>query len=153
MRIWQSLGPLCGLAEHPWTLLTGYGSGNIVEATHAGSQRAVNILNAWHMNSSGPAGWYAAQTSNSMFTMSAYTNFLTEFGLIGLGLLIALVVRHIVRSGCWHKPAICWLLLVAYLYVQFEGYAFAALPLLVWGVAKLGPPVPPVRLAITDPLQ
>lgn len=26
----------------------------------------------------------------------------------------------------------CWLVLVAYLYVQFEGYAFAALPLLVW---------------------
>ena len=29
-------------------------------------------------------------------------------------------------SGDWHKTVICWLVLVAYLYIQCENYAFAA---------------------------
>ena len=31
-RIYQSLDPICGLLTHPWTLLTGYGAGNIINA-------------------------------------------------------------------------------------------------------------------------
>ncbi|OZG68556.1 hypothetical protein [Bifidobacterium eulemuris] len=133
-RICQSLGPLCGLPEHPWTLICGYGAGNIIEATHAGAGRAVGLLNAWGMNSTGPANWYATKTADTMFTMSGYTSFLTEFGLVGLCGLVALVLWHIARHHAWSKQTVCWLLLVAYLYVQFEGYAFAAIPLLVWGV-------------------
>lgn len=30
------------------------------------------------------------------------------------------------ESGVWHKTVICWLVLVAYLYIQCENYAFAA---------------------------
>lgn len=30
------------------------------------------------------------------------------------------------ESGVWHKTVICWLILVAYLYIQCENYAFAA---------------------------
>lgn len=134
-RIWQSLGPLCGLTEHPWTLICGYGAGNIIEATYAGANRAVGLLDTWGMNSSAPANWYAAKTADTMFTMSGYTSFLTEFGLAGLCGLMALVLRHITRHHAWNKQTVCWLLLVAYLYVQFEGYAFAAIPLLVWGAA------------------
>ena len=66
--------------------------------------------------------------------MSAWTSFLVEFGIIGLGLLCAMVLRHVARTAGWHKTAICWLILVGYLYIQFEGYAFYALPLLVWGL-------------------
>ena len=36
------------------------------------------------------------------------------------------------ESDVWHKTVICWLVLVAYLYIQCENYAFAALPLLVF---------------------
>ena len=30
-RIYQSLDPICGLLAHPWTVLTGYGAGNIIQ--------------------------------------------------------------------------------------------------------------------------
>lgn len=133
-RIWQSLGPLMGLLRHPWTLLTGYGAGNLADATHAGAADAVDILGNFGGGTTGPAGWYAGITHETMFTMSAWTSFLVEFGIIGLGLLCAMVLRHVARTAGWHKTAICWLILVAYLYIQFEGYAFYALPLLVWGL-------------------
>ncbi len=133
-RIWQSLGPLMGLLRHPWTLLTGYGAGNLADATHAGAADAVGILGNFDGGTAGPAGWYAGVTHETMFTMSAWTSFLVEFGIIGLGLLCAMVLRHVARTAGWHKTAICWLILVAYLYIQFEGYAFYALPLLVWGM-------------------
>ena len=136
-RIWQSLGPLMGLLRHPWTLLTGYGAGNLADATHAGASDAAGILEAFGGDTAGPAGWYAGITHETMFTMSAWTSFLVEFGVIGLGLLCAAVLRHVARTAGWHKTAICWLVLVGYLYIQFEGYAFYALPLLVWGMRRV----------------
>ena len=133
-RIWQSLGPLMGLLRHPWTLLTGYGAGNLADATHAGAADAVGVLESFGGGTAGPAGWYAGITHETMFTMSAWTSFLVEFGIIGLGALCAMVLRHTARTAGLHKTAICWLILVGYLYIQFEGYAFYALPLLVWGM-------------------
>ena len=135
-RIWQSLGPLMGLLRHPWTLLTGYGAGNLADATHTGAADAVGILENFDGGTAGPAGWYAGITHETMFTMSAWTSFLVEFGIIGLGLLCAMVLRHVARTAGWHKTAVCWLILVGYLYIQFEGYAFYALPLLVWGMRQ-----------------
>ena len=41
------------------------------------------------------------------------------------------------ESGVWHKTVICWLVLVAYLYIQCENYAFAALPLLMFAASKV----------------
>ena len=41
------------------------------------------------------------------------------------------------ESGVWHKTVICWLVLVVYLYIQCENYAFAALPLLVFAASKV----------------
>ena len=41
------------------------------------------------------------------------------------------------ESGVWHKTVICRLVLVAYLYIQCENYAFAALPLLVFAASKV----------------
>ena len=41
------------------------------------------------------------------------------------------------ESDVWHKTVICWLVLVAYLYIQCENYAFAALPLLVFAASKV----------------
>lgn len=41
------------------------------------------------------------------------------------------------ESGVWHKTVICWLVLVAYLYIQCENYVFAALPLLMFAASKV----------------
>ncbi|MBM6697039.1 hypothetical protein H6A11_08415 [Bifidobacterium pullorum subsp. saeculare] len=131
-RIWQSLGPLCGIVRHPWTLLTGYGAGNIADATHQGAGLAAQVLSAMHTDAKPAISWYAVIAPDTVWTMCAYTNALTEFGVIGFGLFVFMVMRFIGKHHDWRKLSMCWLVLVAYLYVQFEGYAFAALPLLVW---------------------
>lgn len=160
-RIWQSLGPLCGLLKHPWTLLTGYGAGNIAEATHAGAGLATNALTASGLDASNVSAWYAGINADTVWTMSAYTSFVVEFGIIGLTAVLAAVIRGLLRcknamsetaprtapaldtmlsntltmSGVLlvsRKTLVCWIILVTYLYVQFEGYAFIALPMLIW---------------------
>lgn len=136
-RIYQSLGPLMGLVQHPWTLVTGFGAGNIADATHLGASDAVGLLQRFGADGDGAAAWYAGVTHENMFTMSAWTSYLVEFGLIGVIMLCAMVVRHIARTTGWHKTMVCWLMLVVYLYVQFEGYAFYALPLMIWAVGRI----------------
>ena len=71
------------------------------------------------------------------FTMSAYVSFITEFGVLTMALLVVLVVIHVARHHAWNRTTICWLVLMAYLYVQFEAYSFYALPLIVWGAKWL----------------
>ncbi|MBT1177163.1 hypothetical protein JS532_06230 [Bifidobacterium callimiconis] len=135
-RIWQSLGVLCGLAKHPVHLLFGFGAGNLSDATHLGSETAVHALQALGFSANNvfkAEQWYANVTPANMFTMSAYTSFLGEFGLIGFAVLISLIISHVTDAHAWSKTTVCWFLLVVYLYTQFEGYAFYALPLFVWG--------------------
>lgn len=136
-RIYQSLGPLMGLLQHPWTLLTGYGAGNIADATHAGAADAEQLLERFAGSATSAHGWYAKVNHTNMFTMSGWTSYLVEFGLIGVALLTVMVIRYITRHCGWHKTVVCWLALVVYLYIQFEGYAFYALPLLVWACGML----------------
>ena len=136
-RIWQSLGALCGLVKYPWTLLTGYGAGNIAEAIHRGADWSAAILRFMHTDPTGALSWYHSINADTVWTMSAYTNFLTEFGLIGFGLFLAITLCFIGRYHRWNKLTMCWLLLVLYLYVQFEGYAFAAIPLMMWALTRL----------------
>ncbi|RSX58064.1 hypothetical protein [Bifidobacterium samirii] len=160
-RIYQSLGPLCGLLRRPLYLLTGFGAGNIDDATKAGADAASSLLAAFGFDPSPASAWFASMTPDTVWTMCAYTSFLTEYGLTGLALVVVLVIRHIVTvcrtsvepvfgdgsavagPACgstadipgmrsWRKTLVCWTVLVAYLYIQFEGYAFAALPMLVW---------------------
>lgn len=136
MRIWQPLGALCGLVEHPWTMLVGYGAGNIADAMHQGAGLAAQVLSAMHTDAAPAASWYAAIAPDTVWTMCAYANALTEFGLIGLGLFVFVMLRFIHAHHDWMKLSVCWLVLVAYLYIQFEGYAFAALPFLVWTLTR-----------------
>lgn len=135
-RIWQSLGVLCGMAQHPVNLLFGFGAGNLSDATHLGAETAVHALRSWGFDPTKADQWYARISPDSMFTMSAYTSFLGEFGVIGLAALAALIIERITHAHAWNKTTVCWLLLVAYLYIQFEGYAFYALPLLLCGCGK-----------------
>lgn len=136
-RLWQSLGPGAGALKHPKQLLLGYGAGNLSDATHQGADTAVRSLERLGLNASAPKGWYAQVTPANMFTMSAYTSFFVEFGLIASVILVALVLWWISHNHAWNKTTVCWLLLTIYLYVQFEGYAFYALPLLLWAVAAV----------------
>lgn len=136
-RLWQSLGPGAGALKHPKQLLLGYGAGNLSDATHQGADAAVRSLERLGLNASAPKGWYAQVTPANMFTMSAYTSFFVEFGLIASVILVVLVLWWISHNHAWNKTTVCWLLLTIYLYVQFEGYAFYALPLLLWAVAAV----------------
>ena len=37
----------------------------------------------------------------------------------------------------WSRRNICWFILLAYLYIQFESYAFYAIPLFIWAVCTI----------------
>ena len=181
-RIYQSLDPLCGLLAHPWTMFTGYGAGNIINAVWAGASKAEQLLNGLGMNGGAATGFAAGVNADTVWTMCAYTSVIAEYGLIGLAMLVGASMVCMTRgrtvcrggadgassdelahgvcvadvadvaggnsgggvagagsgeSGVWHKTVICWLVLVAYLYIQCENYAFAALPLLVFAASKV----------------
>ncbi|MBT1173165.1 hypothetical protein JS528_07335 [Bifidobacterium sp. MA2] len=136
-RIYQSLGPLCGLVERPWTLLTGFGAGNINAATQIGSNMATWLLgvtgtSADNMNAA--SGWYQSMNPDTIWTMSVYTSFITEYGAIGLVQFLIIALRFITSQHMWTKRTVCWLVLVVYLYIQFEGYCLVAIPLLIWAL-------------------
>ena len=180
-RIYQSLDPICGLLAHPWTVLTGYGVGNIINAVWAGAGRAGRLLNSLGMNGSAAVGFATGMNADTVWTMCAYTSVIAEYGLIGLILLVIASVVSMMRGratscmaalpmevrepgngwtsdasqtldddwmpsvskattakrGIWGKTVICWLVLIVYLYIQCENYAFAALPLFIFAASKL----------------
>ncbi|KFI92022.1 hypothetical protein BISA_2136 [Bifidobacterium saguini DSM 23967] len=136
MRIWQPLAPLCGMIIHPWTLLTGFGAGNIASATHEGANMAAHVLSMMHTDATNATHWYDSITPDTVWTMCSYVNFITEFGIIGFVAFLIITLRFISRFHTWNKLTMCWLILLAYLYIQFEGYAFAAIPLMVWALTR-----------------
>ncbi|HAH52917.1 MAG TPA: hypothetical protein DCL71_00995 [Bifidobacterium sp.] len=117
---------------------------------------------------------------NSVWTMCAYTSVITEYGLIGMALLVVTSVACAARirnvrafagihgsdiHGCVQetglrrsgvdatavvvegdassqgggrrKTVVCWFVLLVYLYIQCENYAFAALPLFIFAAEKI----------------
>ncbi len=144
-RIYQSLDPICGLLAHPWTVLTGYGAGNIINAVWAGAKHAERLLNGLGMNGSAAVGFATGMNADTVWTMCAYTSVVAEYGLIGLILLVIASIVSMTRvfdtaaagHGVWNKTVICWLVLIVYLYIQCENYAFAALPLFIFAASKL----------------
>ena len=87
-RIYQSLDPICGLLTHPWTLLTGYGAGNIINAVWAGAAKAGRLLDGLGMNGGMVTGFAAGVNADTVWTMCAYTSVIAEYGLIGLAMLV-----------------------------------------------------------------
>lgn len=188
-RIYQSLDPICGLFAHPWTVLTGYGAGNIINAVWAGAKHAGRLLNSLGMNGSAAVGFATGMNADTVWTMCAYTSVIAEYGLIGLVLLVIASVVSMMRGratscmaalpmevrepgngwtsdasqtldddwmpsvskattakrGIWSKTVICWLVLIVYLYIQCENYAFAALPLFIFAASKLREQAYPVK--------
>lgn len=131
-RIYQSLDPICGLLTHPWTLLTGYGAGNIINAVWAGAAKAGRLLDGLGMNG-GADGASSDELAHGVCVADVADVADVAGGNSGGGVAGA----GSGESGVWHKTVICWLVLVAYLYIQCENYAFAALPLLVFAALKV----------------
>ena len=75
-----------------------------------------------------PTGWRTVSVSPTLPTVADVAGGNSDDGVAGAGSG---------ESGVWHKTVICWLVLVAYLYIQCENYAFATLPLLVFAVSKV----------------
>ena len=179
-RIYQSLDPLCGLIAHPWTVLTGYGAGNIINAMQAGAAKAEQLLNSRGMNGEAAMSFATGSNADNVWTMCAYTSVITEYGLIGMALLVVTSVACAARirnvrafagihgsdiHGCVQetglrrsgvdatavvvegdassqgggrrKTVVCWFVLLVYLYIQCENYAFAALPLFIFAAEKI----------------
>lgn len=141
-RIFRSLAPLEAGMHDVAHLLFGYGAGNLGEAMRRGYAGTL----AWYQGHGGtmtdelreladPLGPTANRAGN-VFTMNAYTSFVTEFGLLLFLAAVVLLLWHVTRHHTWNRMTVCWLLLLVYLYAQFEAYAFFALPLFVWATSE-----------------
>lgn len=137
-RIFRSLAPLEALLHNGWHTIFGFGAGNISAAIASGYGQALNLYTRLGGTITGeitelenPLGPTLNRAGN-VFTMNAYVSFATEFGVPMLIISVVLGIRHITKHHMWDKTTICWLILLTYLYTQFEAYAFYALPLFIW---------------------
>ncbi|KAB8287244.1 hypothetical protein DSM100688_1819 [Bifidobacterium ramosum] len=131
-RIFHMLAPMWSWKHDLQHLLFGWGAGNVSDAVRTGYAGA----RRWYDARGGVGNSEIDGLANppaDTFTMSAYTSFITEFGVLCLALFALAILIHIVRRRGWDRRTVCWLLLVVYLYIQFEAYAFYAWPLLLWG--------------------
>lgn len=137
-RIFHMLAPMWSWKHDVVHFMFGWGAGNVSEAVrngYAGARRWYDAHNG--MVTAEIEG--LANPPADTFTMSAYASFITEFGLLCFLALVVLIITYITRQHAWTHQTLCWLLLVIYLYVQFEAYAFYALPLLVWATDAAAP--------------
>lgn len=150
-RIFRSLAPMLAGLHDPVHLIFGFGMGNIKDAMLQGYDAARAVITAQGGNPDGNGEIrLIADTDNSTyyFTMNAYVSFITEFGIVMLVAFLILLLAHVTCSHAWNKTTICWLILLCYLYIQFEGYAFYALWLYIWatGFPQTGRnPTPEIR--------
>ena len=150
-RIFRSLAPMLAGLHDPVHLIFGFGMGNIKDAMLQGYDAARAVITAQGGNPDGNGEIrLIADTDNSTyyFTMNAYVSFITEFGIVMLVAFLILLLAHVTCNHAWNKTTICWLILLCYLYIQFEGYAFYALWLYIWatGFPQTGRnPTPEIR--------
>lgn len=134
-RIFRSLAPMIAGLRDPLHLVFGFGMGNIKNAMLWGYDGAYSMIVAHGGDPAGNAEiGLIANTDNPTyyFTMNAYVSFIAEFGIAMFGVFVVLLLSHITTHRAWSKMAVCWLLMLVYLYIQFEGYAFYALWLFIW---------------------
>jgi hypothetical protein len=134
-RIFHMLAPAWAWKHDWWHTLFGWGAGNISSAVRTGYWGA----RQWYDSRGGLVNTEITGLVNppvDTFTMSGYVSFITEFGLLLTVLLVILIIGGAVASHRWSRRMCCWLILTAYLYVQFEGYAFYALPILICGACS-----------------
>lgn len=141
-RIFRSLAPMLAGLHDPVHLIFGFGMGNIKDAMLQGYDAARAVITAQGGNPDGNGEIrLIADTDNSTyyFTMNAYVSFITEFGIVMLIAFLILLLAHVTLNHAWSKTTICWLILLCYLYIQFEGYAFYALWLYIWATGLRRP--------------
>ncbi len=141
-RIFRSLAPMLAGLHDPVHLIFGFGMGNIKDAMLQGYDAARAVITAQGGNPDGNGEIrLIADTDNSTyyFTMNAYVSFITEFGIVMLVAFLILILAHVTLNHAWSKTTICWLILLCYLYIQFEGYAFYALWLYIWATGLRRP--------------
>ena len=143
-RMFRIIDPLlAGLNNIPH-LLFGFGAGNLTTVLREGYAPAA----AWTQAHGGsvnseiesigklpdtPDPWLPPTTQ--AFTMSFFATFIAEFGVLLLAALLLLALAWIARYHMWNKQTVCWLILLAYLYAQFEAYAFYAFWLFIYIIA------------------
>lgn len=136
-RIFHALAPAWAWKHDFWHLMFGWGAGNISSAVKAGYWGA----RRWYDARGGLINDEIRGLVNppvDTFTMSGYVSAVTEFGFTILFLVAVLTFIYGIIHQSWNRIALCWGILTAYLYLQFESYAFLALPLFIWGVTYLG---------------
>lgn len=143
-RMFHIIAPLlAGLNNIPH-LLFGFGAGNLTSVLREGYAPAA----AWTQAHGGsvnseiesigklpdtPDPWLPPTTQ--AFTMSFFATFIAEFGVLLLAAFLLLALAWIARHHMWNKQTVCWLILLAYLYAQFEAYAFYAFWLFIYIIA------------------
>ncbi|MCI1674164.1 MAG: hypothetical protein LKI34_08125 [Bifidobacterium tibiigranuli] len=134
-RIFHMLAPMWSWKHDPSHFLFGWGAGNISEAVRDGYAGARQWFDAHGGVANSEINGLANPPTNT-FTMSAYSSFITEFGIVMFALLVVMLLVHVIKHHAWNRTTVCWLVLTAYLYIQFESYAFYALWLLIFAVSS-----------------
>jgi hypothetical protein len=134
-RIFHMLAPMWSWKHDLSHFLFGWGAGNISEAVRDGYAGARQWFDTHGGVANSEINGLANPPTNT-FTMSAYSSFITEFGIVMFALLAVMMLVHVTKHHAWNRTTVCWLVLTAYLYIQFESYAFYALWLLVFAVGS-----------------
>lgn len=136
-RIFHMLAPAWAWKHDLWHTFFGWGAGNISNAVKTGYWGARQWYDARGGLVNGEIRGLVNPPSDT-FTMSGYVSFITEFGLLVTILMAVMIFVRITVSHAWSRKMLCWVVLVGYLYIQFEAYAFYAVALLVYGAMSRG---------------
>ncbi|PLS30662.1 hypothetical protein Uis1B_1489 [Bifidobacterium margollesii] len=134
-RIFHALAPMWSWLHDPAHFLLGWGAGNISDAVRNGYLGA----RRWYDAHGGIVGWEIRSLADppaDTFTMSLYSSFISEFGILMFAVFLLMSVIHVTRHHAWNRTVVVWMVLIAYLYIQFESYAFYAIPLFIWTVGN-----------------
>lgn len=134
-RLFRSLAPSLAGMKDPMHLVFGFGMGNVRNALMQGYDDACAFVVAHGGDPQGNGEIRLISHTNNVnyfFTMNAYVSFIAEFGVLMFAAFLILLAWHVSANHMWSKTTVCWLLLLVYLYIQFEGYAFYALWLFIW---------------------
>lgn len=127
-----AVAPLLAAAHDPWHGLLGFGAGNVGDALRAGYPYAADWVTDRGGRITARMRAVAEASTQSASVTSAFTSWVTEFGLLALAALFALTLWWITRNHAWRIGTVCWLIMLVLLYAQYEAYAFYAFPLFVW---------------------
>ena len=140
-RLFRSLSPVLAGLDNPAQLLFGFGAGNLGEAMRRGFPHASAWMAERHGMMTAEMRSLAHVADSSVFSMNAYVSIVAEFGLFALVALAVAVLWQITRNRRWDTVTVVWLLLLAYLYCQYEAYAFYAFWLFVWATGRATSPL------------